>query len=117
MVYSQMTMNRAEAQAPAPQSVDAPLTRAAIFLIIQMKPEPESVEAVRGVCGDLSALLRAVGFRDIEGNLTCVMGLGAEAWDRLAGSPRPAELHTFREIHADSRHAVSTPGDILFHIR
>jgi putative iron-dependent peroxidase len=26
-------------------------------------------------------------------------------------------LHPFREIHADERHAISTPGDLLFHIR
>jgi putative iron-dependent peroxidase len=35
----------------------------------------------------------------------------------LFGSPRPAKLHPFREIRAGSRHAVSTPGDVLFHIR
>ncbi len=31
--------------------------------------------------------------------------------------PRPAELHPFREIRAGPRHAVATPGDLLFHIR
>ena len=31
--------------------------------------------------------------------------------------PRPAELHPFREIRAGARHAVATPGDLLFHIR
>ncbi len=31
--------------------------------------------------------------------------------------PRPAELHPFQEIRSGGRHAVSTPGDILFHIR
>jgi putative iron-dependent peroxidase len=45
------------------------------------------------------------------------MGFGSNAWDRLFGPPRPAELHSFREIRADGRHAVSTPGDLLFHIR
>ena len=45
------------------------------------------------------------------------MGIGSEAWDRLFGSPRPAELHPFREIRAGNRHAVATPGDLLFHIR
>jgi putative iron-dependent peroxidase len=44
------------------------------------------------------------------------MGLGSEAWDRLFGTPRPKDLHPFREIHG-VHHAVSTPGDILFHIR
>jgi porphyrinogen peroxidase len=44
-------------------------------------------------------------------------GFGSDAWDRLFGPPRPAELHPFREIRAGARHAVSTPGDLLFHIR
>jgi putative iron-dependent peroxidase len=45
------------------------------------------------------------------------MGFGSDAWDRLFGPPRPAKLHPFREIHGGGRHAVSTPGDLLFHIR
>ena len=45
------------------------------------------------------------------------MGIGSDAWDRLFGEPRPAELHPFREIRAGPRHAVATPGDLLFHIR
>ena len=45
------------------------------------------------------------------------MGFGSDAWDRLFGQPRPAELHPFREIRAGTRHAVATPGDLLFHIR
>ncbi len=45
------------------------------------------------------------------------MAFGSEAWDRLFGTPRPAELHPFREIRSGGRHAVSTPGDVLFHIR
>jgi len=100
-----------------PQSVAAPLTRAAIFLVVTLKQGPEAKETVRSFCGDLSALLRAVEFRDIEGGLSCVMGIGAEAWDRLFGAPRPNELHAFREIRAGERHAVATPGDLLFHIR
>ncbi len=46
-----------------------------------------------------------------------MIGFGSDAWDRLFGEPRPAELHPFREIRVGSRHAVSTPGDLLFHIR
>jgi putative iron-dependent peroxidase len=99
------------------QSVAAPLTRAAIFLVVTINPGPEHREAVRSFCGDLAALLRAVEFRDIESGLSCVMGFGSDAWDRLFGAPRPAELHAFREIRAGERHAVATPGDVLFHIR
>jgi putative iron-dependent peroxidase len=58
-----------------------------------------------------------VEFRDVEAGLTCVVGFGSDAWDKLFGSPRPAELHPFQEIRSGGRHAVSTPGDILFHIR
>ena len=72
---------------------------------------------MRSFCADLAALIRAVDFRDLEAGLSCVMGIGSEAWDRLFGDPRPAELHPFREIRAGSRHAVSTEGDLLFHIR
>jgi porphyrinogen peroxidase len=99
------------------QSVAAPLTRAAIFLVVTINPGPQHREAIRAFCGDLATLFRAVEFRDIEGGLSCVMGFGAEAWDRLFGAPRPAELHPFREVRAGERHAVATPGDLLFHIR
>ena len=99
-----------------PQPVVAQLTRAAIFLVVTVNPGEENEAAVRILCGDLAALLRAVGFRDIEGRLSCVMAFGSHAWDRLFGEPKPKELHPFREIHGQ-HHAVATPGDILFHIR
>ncbi|MFZ0283871.1 MAG: Dyp-type peroxidase [Terriglobales bacterium] len=99
------------------QPVAAPLTRAAIFLVAALNPGIESCAAVRSFCGKLGALVRAVEFRDLEGGLSCVMGFGSDAWDRLFGPPRPAELHPFREIRAGGRDAVSTPGDLLFHIR
>src|SRR5271168_278339 len=101
----------------APQSVTAPLTSAAIFLVIAVNPDLEHHATVRSFCGELAKLVRAVGFRDFDGGLSCIMGFGSDAWDRLFGSDRPAELHTFREIRAGTRHAVATPGDLLFHIR
>ncbi len=55
--------------------------------------------------------------RDLEAGLSCIMGVGSEAWDRLLGPPRPAMLHPFREIRAGGRDALATPGDLLFHIR
>lgn len=98
------------------QPVAARLTRAAIFLVVVLKPESRHAAAVRALCSDLASLLRAVGFRDLDGGLTCVMGFGSDAWDRLFETPRPAALHPFREIRG-KHHAVSTPGDLLFHIR
>src|ERR1700751_3852160 len=90
------------------QAAAAPLTRAAIFLVATLNPGSENRAILRSFCGDFAALLRAVDFRDLEAGLSCVMGFGPEAWDRLFGLPRPAELHPFREVKAGSRPAVST---------
>jgi porphyrinogen peroxidase len=109
---------RMERRVPStiPQPVAASLTRAAIFLVVTVNDGADHQAAVRALCGDLAALLRAVGFRDLDGRLSCIMGFGSDAWDRLFGAPRPKELHPFGEIRGQ-HHAVATPGDILFHIR
>jgi porphyrinogen peroxidase len=102
---------------PLPQPVNAPLTRAALFLVVTINPGADQHLRVRSLCGDLASLVRAVGFRALDAGLSCVLGIGSEAWDRLFGQPRPIQLHPFREIRAPRRHAVATPGDLLFHIR
>jgi porphyrinogen peroxidase len=102
---------------PAPQAVLQTLTKAAIFLVATINSGSTNCASIRAFCADLPGLLRAVGFRDIEGDLSCVMGIGSDAWNRLLGQPRPAELHPFREIKAGLRQAIATPGDLLFHIR
>jgi len=99
-----------------PQPVAAPLTRAAIFLVLNINPGTDAEKAIRSLCADLSGLRRTVGFRDLNGQLSCVLGFGSTAWDRLFPGPRPKELHPFQEIKG-VHHAVSTPGDMLFHIR
>jgi putative iron-dependent peroxidase len=102
---------------PLSQPVNAPLTRAALFLVMTINPGANQRATVRSLCGDLASLVRAVGFRAGDAGLSCVLGIGSDAWDRLFGQPRPVELHPFREIRAAGRHAVATPGDLLFHIR
>lgn len=104
-------------QIPVPQPVLAPLTRAAIFLVLTIQPDRGCYATVRLICGGLGGLIRAVDFRDIDAELSCIAAFGSEAWDKLFGNPRPAELHPFREIRSGGRHAVATPGDLLFHIR
>ena len=101
----------------APQPVTGSLTRAAIFLVVTINPGTKNSDTVLSFCADLSGLIRSVGFRVLDGDLSCVVGFGLEAWDRLFGKPRPKELHKFHEIRAENRQAPSTPGDILFHIR
>jgi putative iron-dependent peroxidase len=117
MDHQSMKSQELESSVALPQPVAIPLTRAAIFLVVTIKPGAANGSVIRSLCAGLSALVRSVGFRELEGSLSCVLGFGSEAWDRIFGKPRPAELHKFHEIRAGERHAVSTPGDILFHIR
>jgi putative iron-dependent peroxidase len=89
---------RKESRVPSavPQPVVAQLTRAAIFLVATIGREPGSDATVRAACGDLASLVRAVGFRDLDGRLSCVVGIGSDAWDRLFDAPKPKDLHRFR---------------------
>ena len=89
------------------QAVDARLTRAAIFLVVTIGAGEEPKATVRGLCAILSSLVRGVGFRAADGGLSCIMGIGSDAWDHLFGAPRPKELHPFREIRG-VHHAPST---------
>ncbi|HEX4119677.1 MAG TPA: Dyp-type peroxidase [Verrucomicrobiae bacterium] len=106
-----------EDPAPVPQPVLAPLTSSAIFLVACIKPDIDSYATVRSFGADLPGIFRAVDFRGTEAGLSCVAAFGSDAWDKLFRNPRPAELHSFREIQSGERHAVSTPADVLFHIR
>ena len=76
-----MTTLNAPDQVPLPQPVLAPLTRAAIFLVLTVKSEPESYATIRSFCSDLAGLIRAVEFRDIDAGLTCIAAFGSDAWD------------------------------------
>ena len=108
-----MTSNAAEP--PASQAIATGLTNASIFLIVTINPGGEA--QVLQTCAGVSGLIRAVGFRDPAANLSCVTGFGADAWRALVGGPMPAQLHPFQELHSGNRHAIATPGDVLFHIR
>jgi putative iron-dependent peroxidase len=98
------------------QAVAARLSRSAIFIVARLNAGADSTQMVRAFCGDLAGIVRAVGFRDLDGGLSCVMGFGSDVWERLFGAKRPKDLHPFRELRGQ-HHAVATPGDILFHIR
>ncbi|MED7947887.1 Dyp-type peroxidase [Kitasatospora sp. NPDC058201] len=103
------------ADPPDAQPVLAPLTSAAIFLVLTVDPGGE--QTVRALLPDLAGLRRSVGFRAPDAGLTCVTGIGSDAWDRLFAGPRPAALHPFREVAGARHRAPATPGDLLFHLR
>ena len=98
-----------------PQPVLAPLTPAAIFLVVTIDDGGEAT--VHDALPDISGLVRAIGFREPAKRLSVITSIGSDAWDRLFDGPRPAELHPFIELDGPRHTAPATPGDLLFHIR
>lgn len=90
----------------------------AIFIVYGLKETTDVTSKVKDVCANFSALIRSIRNRFPDAKFSCTMGFGADAWKRLfPAQGNPAELETFKEIKGDKHTAVSTPGDLLFHIR
>ncbi len=105
-----------------PQDIDTLLTSAAAFLVVSIKDGPENVAAVQATLGDVANLVKAVAFRGLIAQVSCSAAVGSRVWDEVmapAITPGavPAELKPFTEIKGSKHTAISTPGDILFHIR
>jgi putative iron-dependent peroxidase len=99
------------------QSVDAPLSTAAIFLVVTVGGDQAALSTAASVLSELDDLVKNVGFRDLSGRLSCIAGIGAGLWNRLSPNRRPRELKPFAPIEGAAHSAPSTPGDLLFHIR
>ena len=101
-----------------PQRVDAPLTQSATFLVLSVTDAPDAIKTVRSALSSVDGLSKNVSIRDLGSEFACTVGIGSDIWDRLFEDvPRPAELHPFPKIEGKVHTAVSTPGDLLFHIR
>jgi porphyrinogen peroxidase len=99
------------------QSIDAPLSRAAVFLVVTVASEPTALTNVCSALDGLDDLVKTVGFRDLSARLSCIVGIGRSLWDRLHFDKQPLELRPFAPIKGAVHAAPSTPGDLLFHIR
>ena len=100
-----------------PQRVDAPLTQSATFLVLSVTDSPNAIRTVRSTLASIDGLAKNVAIRDLGASFACTVGIGSDAWDRVTGLPRPSELHPFPAVKGAVHTAVSTPGDLLFHIR
>jgi putative iron-dependent peroxidase len=99
------------------QSIDAPLSRAAVFLVVTVASELTALTKVCLALDGLDDLVKTVGFRDLSAQLSCIVGIGCSLWDRLHFDKQPLELRPFAPIKGAVHAAPSTPGDLLFHIR
>ncbi|MDF7667574.1 Dyp-type peroxidase [Orbaceae bacterium ESL0727] len=100
-----------------PQPVTEPPGKTALFISLNIKKTAEAEALVKSFCTDFPALIRSMTIRDPERHFRGILGFGSDAWDRLFKSPKPAKLHTFKEIKGQTYTAPSTPADLLFHIR
>jgi putative iron-dependent peroxidase len=100
-----------------PQCVDAPLTQSATFLVLSVTETPNAINKVRSALASISDLSKNVSIRDLNASFACTVGIGSDVWDRVTRMPRPAELHRFPAVKGAVHTAISTPGDLLFHIR
>ncbi|HEY3736575.1 MAG TPA: Dyp-type peroxidase [Jatrophihabitans sp.] len=103
----------------SPQPVLTPLTTAAVFLVLGVAAGGE--DKVRTLLGEFSAIATDVAALAVDSELACVVGFGSEAFDRLfeaeLNGARPAHLHVLPEIVGARHTSVSTPGDLLLHVR
>ena len=103
---------------PTPQDVMAKPGANALFMVFNLQGDEDALGPVKGLCARFGAIQRSMRNRFPDLEVSTVIGFGASAWTRLfpdAGTPQ--ELELFKEIRGDKHTAVSTPGDIFFHIR
>lgn len=91
------------------------------FLVWNFKDnvDPDKIKSVfQRVCALVINLNNSALDRFPDSKASCVMGIGYEAWQQLElPQPLPKEFKKFQEIKGSKHTAVSTKGDLHFHIR
>ena len=102
----------------APQAVLTPPSAASLFLVLVAGDSDEARATVCDVISGIDGPLKAVGFRELAGSLSCVVGCRFGVL-----GPGEAVVETGRTCIPSSRcpgrctARPSTPGDVLFHIK
>ena len=90
----------------------------AIFMVFALTANEEASSKVKELCNNFAAIVRSMRNRLPEAEVSAIIGFGADAWTTLFPDlRRPKELSIFEEIKGEKHTAVSTPGDLFFHIR
>lgn len=88
------------------------------FLVFNLVDVDKNRDGLIDFFNNLSGIIRSMRTRFPALETSCVMGFGANAWSKLFPHlNKPKELATFEEIKGSKFTAVSTPGDLFFHIR
>lgn len=101
-----------------PQDVAEMQGENAVFIVYGLRRTPEAREKVKDVCANFAGWIRSKHNRFPDMDFSCVIGFGSEAWEWLFPEQgKPNELQPFQAIKGDKHTAVSTPGDLFFHLR
>lgn len=100
-----------------PQNTAGNAEGAAVIIVVTINSGSAATKKVRKALASISSYQRAVQFRTPNLDVSVVVGIGADAYERIFGPPKPIKLHPFVEIASEGRVAPSTPGDLIFHIR
>ena len=101
-----------------PQPVVQSAGMAAIFIVLSLADGDEAAGTARDALGEVPAMLRTLNLRLPGASLSCVIGIGHDAWPRLfPDHPRPKGLHPMKAFKGAKHTAPATPGDLLLHIR
>src|ERR1700753_4053213 len=103
---------------PDSQNVTDYTNNNTIFMVWNFKDNLEIKEAFGRLCKLIINLNNSANVRFPVSRASCVMGIGHDAWLRLGlPAPLPKELTNFAPIIGEKHTAVSSRGDLHFHIR
>ena len=101
-----------------PQNVLDHLGTHTMFLVWNFKKDIAVKNTFQQLCALVINLNHSANQRFPDSGVSCVMGIGFEAWTQLGlPSPLPRELEEFKAIAGDRHTAVSTKGDLHIHLR
>lgn len=103
---------------PNPQNVLDYHGTNTIFMVWNFKKDAEIKEVFKRICALVINLNHSAYVRFPDEGVSCVMGIGYDAWNQLnLPVPLPKELTNFAPITGEKYTAVSTKGDLHFHLR
>ena len=89
-----------------------------IFTVWKFKHNIEIKPAFEKLCGLIANLNHSYIIRVPGGRVSCVLGIGHDAWLQLSlPTPLPKELKNFEPVTGLKHTDVATPGDLHFHLR
>jgi putative iron-dependent peroxidase len=103
---------------PDSQNVTDYTNNNTIFMVWNFKDSPEVGDVFKKLCKLVINLNNSANVRFPVSRASCVMGIGYDAWLKLQlPVPLPKELVNFVPIAGEKHTALSSKGDLHFHIR